>query len=52
MIAALKESGLPFSLQTLFGTKAGKEALAEFLVNSGIYTAKWYTNTGQLEEDQ
>ncbi len=27
MIAALRESGLPFSLQTLFGTKAGKEAV-------------------------
>ncbi len=51
MIAALRESGLPLTLQTLFGTKAGKEVLAEFLVSSGICIAKWYTNAGQLEGD-
>lgn len=39
MAKALK--GLPLNLHTLFCTTAGKKALAEFLVSTGICTAKW-----------
>ncbi len=44
MTIALKEARLPVSLQTLFCTKVGKKALAEFLTSTGICTANWYNN--------
>ena len=33
--------GIPLTLQVLFGTKRGKEALAKFLICTEICTAKW-----------
>jgi len=46
---ALEKAGLPVSLQNIFGTRKGKEALGEFLVTTEICTANWFTNAGQIE---
>ena len=48
MKTALK--GLPLSLQVLFCTVKGRKALAGFLTDTEICTAKWYINAGCLEE--
>jgi ribonuclease HI/exonuclease III len=40
----------PLSLQQLFNTKKGKEALAEYLMDTEIATAVWYENAGRIGE--
>jgi ribonuclease HI len=37
--------GLPLSLQTLFCTSKGKEALADFLLDTEVCTARWLQGT-------
>ena len=44
-----KRLALPLSLQLLFNTNKGKEALAEYLIETGVATADWYTNAGRIE---
>src|SRR4051812_46171336 len=40
----------PLTLQLLFNTKKGKEALAEYLIGTEIATAAWYLNAGRQPE--
>ena len=47
-----KIKNLPFTLQTLFCTKKGKEALVDFLVDTEVCTANWYRNAGFVGEFQ
>ena len=46
----MKENKLPFTLQILFCTEKGKEVLADYLTNTEICTAKWFTTAGNEEE--
>jgi ribonuclease HI len=43
-----KQVKAPLSLQLLFNTKKGKDALAEYLMDTEIATAAWYQNAGRL----
>ena len=46
----MKENRLPFTLQALFCTDRGKEALADYLTDTEICTAKWFITAGNEEE--
>ena len=46
----MEKNRLPFTLQALFCTERGKKVLAEYLNDTEICTAKWFTTAGNEEE--
>ena len=46
----MKENRLPFTLQALFCTDRGKEALTDYLTDTEICTAKWFITAENEEE--